>query len=239
MAKNTDDGKMNPPYVAFSTFKRLIETLSKTAVPGRIDRSVLPKMSGVTQSQLTSAFKFLHLIGPDGTTKQPLHDLVKAYGSEQWAAALGETISGAYVQIVDGLNLDSGTANELRDIFRRRGKVDGQLLMKAVRFYLKAMAEANMEISPHFKAPSLPTTNKKKKKKSKPSGQWNAPTSDDTLDPADEDDFTPLEGTIRFPIGKKRFMHLPIDLTDDDCDAIEAAMPLLRTIAKLPKGGAS
>lgn len=241
MAKNNDDGKTTPPYVAFSTFKRLIETLSKTAVPGRIDRSVLPKMSGVTQSQLTTALKFLQLIGPDGTTKEPLHDLVKAYGSEEWSALLSDIVCDAYLQIVDGLNLDSGTANELRDAFRGRGKVDGQLLMKAVRFYLKAMAEANMEISPHFKAPSLPTTNKKKKKKPKPSGQWNSPTNDYTPDPDSEDSEISkhLSYMLQLPIGKDRIAYLPFDLDDADCDAIEAAMPLLRTIAKMPKGGAT
>lgn len=236
MAKNNDDGKMNPPYVAFSTFKRLIETLSKTAVPGRIDRSVLPKMSGVTQSQLTSALKFLQLIGPDGTTYQSLHDLVQAYGNEHWSVELGETISGAYVQIVDGLDLDSGTANELRDAFKGRGKVDGQLLMKAVRFYLKAMAEANLEISPHFKAPSLPTTNKKKKKKTKPNGQLDTPANEYTPDPDDEDDFTPLGGTIRFPIyfrGKPTgAIIVPADLAVTDCSSISAMLTPIKAYAE-------
>lgn len=236
MAKNNDDSKMNPPYVAFGTFKRFIETLSKTAVPGRIDRSVLPKMSGVTQSQLTSALKFLHLVGPTGATRQPLHDLVKAYGSEEWADTLGTVISDAYMLIVKGLNLDSGTANELRDAFKGRGKVDGQLLMKAVRFYLKAMAEANLEISPHFKAPSLPTTTKKKKKKTKPNGQWKSPTNDYTPDPDDEDDFTPLEGTIRFPIyfrGKPTgAIIVPADLAVTDCSSISAMLTPIKAYAE-------
>lgn len=239
MAKNTDDSKMNPPYVAFGTFKRFVESLKETAVPSRIDRSVLPKMSGVTQSQLTSALKFLGMISSDGVTNQSLHDIVKAYGSDQWADALGKIINEAYYLIVEDLDIASGTANDLRNDFRKRGNIEGQLLVKSIRFYLKAMEEAKWEISPHFKAPSLPAVNKFKRKKKRQAG-LSKPTASDSADDqsiTDSEIREQMSGMIRLPVGKNRTVFLPSDLDDADCDAIEASMPLLRTIAKLSKGG--
>lgn len=234
MAKN-DASKSPPPYVSFSTFASLIESLSTTAVPGKIDRSVMPKMSGVTKSQTLSALRFLGLIGSDGTVHDRFRALVKVYGTEEWPETLAELISDAYSEVIGNLDLDTGTSTQLSQVFNRNGGVSGQMLAKAIRFYLKALNEAKLTYSPYFKPPraSAPTGQKKttKKKKTTTVRHRGENNSGDTSTP-------PPAGTLSYPIGNKRFMHLPIDLTDADCDAIEASMPLLRTIAKLPKGGA-
>lgn len=239
MTKNNRDIKMNPPYVAFSTLKRFIETLHKTAVPGRIDRSVLPKMSGVTQSQLTSALKFLGLVGPDGTTKADLHALVKSYGTEQWAEQLGDIVSMSYVSIVGDLDLDSGTAKELSDAFRSRGRVEGQLLMKAIRFYLKALAESQLEVSLHFKPPSLHASAIAKNKTKKPKDKSSKATDDYTTKPHSRDESL-AKGMTLHPIGGGRHIGLESDLTSEDVDIIESMIPAFRKMAeRIKKGGAS
>ena len=50
--------KINPPYLAFRTFRHFLDGLRASGIPGRIDRSVMSSLSGGAQSAL---------IGPAGT----------------------------------------------------------------------------------------------------------------------------------------------------------------------------
>src|SRR5689334_19894702 len=107
-----------PPYVAFPTLTGFIETLSKTALPGQIDRSVMPKMSGVTQSHLLSALRFLKLVNEEGHVSPTLRKLVKAYGTEAWKEEFADVVTTAYLNITEGLDLDAGTQKQLFDTFK-------------------------------------------------------------------------------------------------------------------------
>jgi hypothetical protein len=146
----TKDRGISPPYVPFDTLKGFIETLSKTAVPPRVDRSIMPTLSGGAQNQLISALKFLKLIGSSGEVSEPLRSLVKTFGTDQWRTELSDVISAAYGDITNGLDLDTASSKQLVDHFRDRGKVDGQMLDKSVRFYIKALKESEVTYSPHF-----------------------------------------------------------------------------------------
>jgi hypothetical protein len=226
--------KSSPPIISYKTFTNFLKSLSTTAVPASIDRSIMAKMSGITQNQTLSALRFLRCIGPNGVVQHPLHNLVKAFGTESWSSVLTDVISDAYVEIVDGLDLDNGTASQLAFAFKKRGGVDGQMLSKAVRFYLKAMTDAGLTYSPHFKAPPAPRKPKSTRAKVKGSEDGN-----EIIDDQPEDNTPIARGMTLVPIGGGRNIAVEKDLTDDDVDVIETLIPALRAMAKRhTKGGA-
>jgi hypothetical protein len=137
-------------YIPFKTFGAFIDKLHGTAVPPNIDSSVLRHMSGSMRSQLMSALRFLGLIDANGNTTESLRALVKAYKTDKWRDVLQHILYEAYDEVVGNVDLDTGTGANLDEAFRSRGSVDGQMLDKAVRFYLAALREVGQAFSPHF-----------------------------------------------------------------------------------------
>lgn len=66
-----------PPYLPHKTFKSFMDTMEVTP-PSRIDRSVMPTLSGTLQSWLIAALKYLKLVKEDGTTEERLVNLVSS-----------------------------------------------------------------------------------------------------------------------------------------------------------------
>ena len=164
MAESDLKTKSYPPIVSFSTVTGFIESLKSTTVPPVIDGSLLTKMSGSVRSSLMSALRFLQMIDRQGITQPRLHELVEYYGTTDWKETLSENFSPAYSEIVEDVDLGKGTANQLYTAFRTKGNVDGQMLEKAVRFYLAFVTETGGTYSPHFKTRSIRTTTKRKPK---------------------------------------------------------------------------
>ncbi len=52
MATAEVQSKPSPPYVSYKTFKAFLEELKASVIPDQIDRSMMSKMSGITQTQL-------------------------------------------------------------------------------------------------------------------------------------------------------------------------------------------
>src|SRR5205809_1756962 len=150
MADKTDDS-LSPPYTPYGTLTNFIDTLSKRAVPDRIDRSIMPKMSGGAKKTLLSAMKFLKLVQPNGATTDLLRRAVKAFPhADQWKKMLAEILTAAYAPVVGKLPIGSASPKQLHDAFRENGGVEGQMLQKSVRFYLKAVKAAGLPLSPHL-----------------------------------------------------------------------------------------
>lgn len=229
----SETAKSTPPYVAFPTFVSFVERLSQTALPTRIDRSVMQGMSGVTQSHLMSALRSLNLINDTGHVSDRLRTLVRAYGTEKWTEELGEVLIAAYGAVVNGLDLDNGTQKQLYDCFKANGNVDGETLDKCVRFYLKAMEAADMTLSPHFtmRRQGAPRRSAAKQRKASGNGAEAIKSQE-----RNGDEVEPPTGTIGFPLhvpGKAAGMiYVPSDLSPEDCELIEAMMPVLRAYAK-------
>ncbi len=55
-------------YVPFRTFLTALETLESGGVPKQIDRSIWRSFSGLVQSQILGAFRFLGLVEGDAPT---------------------------------------------------------------------------------------------------------------------------------------------------------------------------
>lgn len=152
MAKSKEPERIAPPYVPWKSFTGFLETLKKTAIPQRIDRSVMGGMSGSTKGQMLAALRFLGLIAEDGTRTEQLVNLVEAVSvPDKWKEVLPDLVAARYGDIIGSeIDLDSGTAQQLVERFRIGGKVEGSALRKAVAFYLMAQQSSGVKLSPHF-----------------------------------------------------------------------------------------
>jgi len=92
---NTQKIETKPPYVAYRTFHNFVTDLRASAVPDRIDRTVLVGLSGANQSFLLSALRFLGFIDEQGVPSDDFVKLVKEPANEK--ALLGKTIKIRYV----------------------------------------------------------------------------------------------------------------------------------------------
>lgn len=143
-----------PPYLPYKTFTGFLDELRDTAVPNTIDNSVMPRLSGTMRAQMRTALRFMGLINDDGDVQPAMRELIKARGTEKWKEVFGEHFLRAYADVLEGLDLKSGTLQQLKDRFRTLG-IDGSVLVKSVRFFLSAIDETGTKYSPHFRARGL------------------------------------------------------------------------------------
>jgi len=147
MTDQVGDEKFQPPYMAWATFESIIENLSAQGLPDQIDRSLLRNRSGGDQAQFLRAARSFGLINAQG---EPL-DRFKTYVTEpdKRRDILRQILTECYPNVV---SLGNGaTPAQLTNAFRTFG-IDGDTVRKAETFYLNAARQAEIEVSPHFKA---------------------------------------------------------------------------------------
>lgn len=166
MANNGSDTiKITAPYIPCQTLVAFVEQLKSSALPPRIDSSIMHGKSGAMQTGLKTAMKFLGLTDAQGHVTKQMRDLVAAYGTESWKDTLGNLIIESFNPYVGDLDLDAATSAQLRDTLRGTLGIDGQMLDKAVRFYLTGLDEAGITYSPHFRKAARATRSAASKRK--------------------------------------------------------------------------
>lgn len=226
MAKNDKKHLKTTPYIPLKTFSGFIEKLKQTAVPSKIDHSLLDTMSGSMKGQLLSSLRFLNLLNSENTVLEPLKKLVNSYNTEAWGETLSSIIFDAYMEVIGDLDLDTGTARQLYDAFRLRGNVDGQMLDKAVRFFLGTLVDCGITFSPHFKGKITRKTGPRKPKKGKKKSQkYNDNDLDDDLD-EEEETLETKRAKIEIDIpGKKSVsVRLPVDMDEEDWEMVKTML---------------
>ena len=234
----SDDKK--PPYAPFPTFKNFVEKLKDTGIPHRIDKSVMGNLSGAAQSQVLGGLRFLDLTDLGGNPTNRLHELVESFGTPLWATSLHGVLKNAYALIVDGLDLHKASPAQLTEAFRDRGKTDGSLTEKAIRFYLKALEDAGFKCSPHFaRNPSVRAPSRRRKTGDQAESKNEGPGIASTA--TEGKDVIP-KGMIAFPIhlpGKPAgTIVVPDDIEEDEVAMVDAQIAVLRLYAKRMAGKA-
>ena len=159
----SDKKQATAPYATWSSFKTFLEQLADRGLPQRIDRTVMSKMSGATQSNMRVALTFFKLTDTEWAPTDALRRLVASHGSgEEWKQALRDVIVAGYEPVLGDLSLETGTAQQLWRCFRERGNVRGSTLSRAVRFFLAALREAEVDRSRYFVAPQRRPSRKRK-----------------------------------------------------------------------------
>ncbi len=148
MATDTKTERI-PPYTSYKTFRTLIDDLRTHGVPSHIDRDVLKRFSGSVGTQLMTALRFLKLISDANAPEPALESLVEAKELEQWKKALATTLKAAYGDIM-ALDLKRATPMALSKEFKERYTGKDDVVKKCVRFFVHAVKDAGIELSPRI-----------------------------------------------------------------------------------------
>lgn len=142
---------MVPPYVPYRTFQNYMVGLKK-GIPGRIDRSVLPSMSGSMQVHLIHALKALKLIDDRGDPMPTLQKVVAAWPDEQARhGILMVIVHEAYPFLFrGGFNLQTASPSQIAEAFGTAG-AQGDTVRKCIAFFIGLAKDAGIVISPHVK----------------------------------------------------------------------------------------
>jgi hypothetical protein len=139
-----------PPYVPYRSFRNFTDSL-KQGIPSRIDRSVMPSMSGALQGQLTTALRYLKLITTGGHPTPVLPQLVNSEGHER-AKVLRSVLLVAYPFLFERERFDlmGATPRMMEEQFAHAG-ASGGTIDKCINFFLAAAKDAELPLSPHLK----------------------------------------------------------------------------------------
>jgi len=229
--------KMTPAYVPFDTLEAFVAKLQKTTVPHQIHKTLLPNLSGAIQGHLLASLKFLTLTDDKGDSQEALHELVQAHGTAEWKPTLAKLLDKVYKPIIGDLNLKTAIPKTLQDKFKPHA--EGETVEKCIRFYLKALAAAGVEVSAYLKVRNVATgatgskgtANGKAKTKAKPTMPQGSADSEGSA--YGDGQKTPPPGMMRLPlyIPGKPPGHIEIheDLVEAD---VEMIADILKAMAK-------
>lgn len=137
-----------PPYVPYKTLRNFFDGL-KVNIPSRIDRSVMPSMSGALQSQLLAALRYLGLVSEKGIPTQLLTSIVNSEGVLR-QRVLAEMLTNAYPFLFKGFDLSRATTRQIEEQFSNAG-AGGETVRKCIAFFMGAAKDAEISVSPHIK----------------------------------------------------------------------------------------
>ena len=230
------DEKIVPAYLANETLRNFIDSLHTTAVPDHIGRGLMPNLSNGSQSHVLHALKFLRLIEKNGNSSSDLRDLAAAFGSEAWAPKLGKLVTAAYAPILGDLNIASTTDEKLNRAFKDKTPLEPSVLDRAVRFFIKAMREAKVPLSPHLGKRKTRLANKEKTAKpAATAGGSGDRGPDGVTDPPPAKTTGPLPvGMIDFPIpiAAGSFIRVPTGITPSQFRLVKAIMDVVEAMSK-------
>lgn len=140
-----------PPYVPFKAFKQTLTDMAGSVVPNQLDSTYWGSgKSGSTQAALNTAFKFLGLIRDNKVADPKLNEFIKAF-RENDKEALSDLVFQSYQDALGRISdLDAATLGQLNEAFRTAYSVDGDMLRKAVRFFIHATTDAGVTLSPYI-----------------------------------------------------------------------------------------
>lgn len=232
------------PYGTYGTLKSTIERFKESTVPTKLNRHVLHDVSGGAFSALISALRFFGLIDENQGVKDEFREVVEAArkGQTDYQDKMTQVVCDAYDPIVGAqFDLQAGTLPDLEKKFRDAGVPQGQMLTKAIRFYLKALEDAGVKVSEHItkkrprskkaKDPKAP----KKPKSGGGGGGGGGGSTFETLPP--NRDVVPQDfDRLPIPGISGAFIQYPTNLTEANCDLFDAMLLGLRTFAKSRAG---
>lgn len=155
MADKTEK-KLIPAYLGFASFVNFINGLRETGIPLKIDRSVLPKVSGSQFSSTMAALRFLRLVDEDDKPTKTMQELVHAPDNSRkplYEGILKEAYSFLFAD--PDFHLDKATGNQVAEKFRDQD-VSGSTVAKSISFFLALAQAADIKVSSHVKPPRVP-----------------------------------------------------------------------------------
>lgn len=205
-----------PCYGSFKTAMGVLNGLREAGadhIPPRIDKTVMPTLSGSAVNETIAVFKYLGLVQESGATGASFDAFVMA-SDEARKPLLAAMLKKSYGFIFNPqFDIERATSGMVVEAFRKQ-QVNGSTLSRAIAFFLSATKEANIKVSPNIKAPR-PESKPAVAKGSKEKGNGDAGET-----PPADDQPPPPEGVHKFelPIPGKRsvLVYIPEELNGDD-----------------------
>ena len=147
------EGKFSPPYnIPWTTFLTLVERIAVDP-PGRVDRSYLDSQSGTVQTYLIAAFKGFGLINTEARPTPRIREFEDPETRKEKVASL---LREFYPRMVE-LGTTNTTMGELTEAFAEEfPNITGESRVKAIRFFLSAMAYADLPTSKQWGSVKAP-----------------------------------------------------------------------------------
>jgi len=135
--------KILPPYVSYTTFKRLLEYIQNEQIPDRFDISFWPKnYSGAGISHLKKALLFFGFIDEFDNTQESFREFL-SYDSKEQKNKFKEILLQKYSEQLNEVTLESGTYAQLAEKFEGTP----QMKQKRIAFFIKAAQDCNVKLS--------------------------------------------------------------------------------------------
>lgn len=214
----------SPAYTTVTTLTNFLESLKDTGLPGRIDKSLVPTMSGGTQSALLAALKFLNLTDNNGTVESSLKELVDSTGTPEFGATFKGILDTAYEPLLGDIDLNRITPAQLKEKFAAAG-ITATTSSKAIRFYLRALNACGVETPKRLENVSNPKPANRKRKPAAAKTKEQTPEVNNPPKTPERKDDTPADMIdFKVPFGHQDGMiRVPRDIT-------EAQLPVLKAI---------
>lgn len=152
MAKKIDGARKKvPPYMSYKTFLSFLDALRVSGVPTRLDRSLVPSMSGSNQALLFSTLRYLGLVTNKGAPTQNLDTFVNAKMDDRKEIWRQLIINGYTNLFTSDIDIERATTQELAEVFAREGVASSDTVRKCVTFFSFAAKDAGIKLSPHIK----------------------------------------------------------------------------------------
>jgi len=231
--KQNDSSKVSPPYIAWETLKTYLRTLKDSAVPNRIDASMMPpSMSGFSKAGVASALKFFSLIDSNSKTTSNLKEIVDTCDTEKWSDTVKRILVPAYDSIIGDLKIATAIKKELEERF---GDATTTMKGRLIRFYLPMMQDAGEKISPYLTArQNKPRKSgpRKTKKKKKQTIRHDDESSEGVGQMTPKGMFDQL-----IPIGENNnsLIRVPRNITVSQFELVKAAVNVIEAMAKQNK----
>jgi hypothetical protein len=137
-----------PFYQSYAVFYRAMKALKEHGIPTRVDTRRLEPYIGDEAGRVAAGLASLGWIDEIGRPTNDFKNLVAAFGTEKWSAALAELVPRTYSYLPPGL--ENITTTQLKDAFIAYAGRDSGAIRNAETFYLCLASEAGFQLSDSF-----------------------------------------------------------------------------------------
>lgn len=147
MDENGKQATQNPPvYLSFKTLQSAVASLREHGLPNKLDRSAWGSRSGLDQTQILSAFRFLGFVDQQSNTQDSLRGLVGVKeNTEEEKKFLASILRDRYSKVFE-LDLKTATPLQFNEAIGAYG-AGGTTRDRSVRFFIKAAKYCGIELS--------------------------------------------------------------------------------------------
>lgn len=214
--------KLTPAYCSFKSFNSFFDARREDGhVTDVVDRSLMTNFAGSTAGELLSALKYLGMISDKGAPSERYRGYVLADNEARvpmLAAAMRESYD--FLFNAPNFNIERATSQQVAELFRGQG-INGSTLSRAIIFFLAAVKQANIKVSPNIRAPGLSAVVRRARKEPTPltPSTMPLPSPPPVKSASDVHVFE-----IPIPIDRKVSISIPKDFVDADWELFQTML---------------